>query len=128
MVGASYTSGPAWYPYYGGWGPYRYGGWGLFDPYWSSPFIHPALYSGFPYSSMNTGGVKLINADKDASVYIDGAYAGTVQKLKTIRLEPGKYKVEVRSSHGTSFERKVYVLSGKTVELRAGVARNEARP
>ena len=129
MVGANYATGPAWYPYYGGFGgPYRYGGWGLFDPYWSSPFIHPALYSGFA-QSMHTGGVKLVTADKDASVYIDGAYAGPVRKLKTIWLEPGAYQLELRSTGGASYERKVYVLTGKTVELRAdGRGKEEVRP
>lgn len=131
-AGASYWSGPAFFPYFGGfgpmYGPYRWGGWGLYDPYWSSPFIHPALYSGF-LQTAGTGGVKLIAADKDASVYIDGAYAGPVRRLKTIWLEPGAYHLELRNTSGAAFERKVYVLTGKTVELRADLrGKNEVRP
>ena len=131
-VGAAYARGPVWSPYWGGYGsfygPYRYGGWGLFDPYWSSPFIHPGLYSGFA-QSMHTGGVKLVSADKNASVYIDGAYAGPVHKLKTIWLEPGAYNLELRSTGGDRYERKVYVLTGKTVELKSDLrGKNEVQP
>ena len=54
---------------------------------------------------------------KDAEVYIDGAYAGTVGKLKSVNLRPGSYDIEVRALGRTQFDKKVYVAAGKTLHL-----------
>jgi hypothetical protein len=121
VVGASYTSGPAWY----GYGPWGYGPgfyrpwWGLYDPFWTSSYLHPVLYGGY-YNGPNMGQIKL-DAPKDASVYLDGAFAGMASKLKTISLEPGIYQLEVKGSSGGEYRKKVYVLSGKTLDIRAEV-------
>jgi hypothetical protein len=64
------------------------------------------------------GEVKLNDAPKDAMVYLDGAYAGSVAKLKSMWLEPGIYQLEVRDDGGLAWEKKIYVLSGKTLDLR----------
>jgi hypothetical protein len=122
-VGANYTSGPGWYPY-SYYGPY-WRPWGLYDPYWYSPFISPGLYTGFTYGP-NMGEIKLTASDKEASVYLDGAYAGTANKLKSIWLEPGAYNLEVRDTGGHSYTRRVYILSGKTLRINANLA--EAKP
>jgi hypothetical protein len=117
MVNAGYMSGPAWpyygYPFYPGWGRYY-----MYDPFWYSPFIHPGIYSGFAYQP-NMGEVKLKSPDKDASVYLDGAYAGPADKLKTLWLEPGAYNLEVRNTGGQRYERRIYVLTGKTLQISA---------
>jgi len=42
---------------------------------------------------------------KDASVFVDGGYAGTVGKLKTFHLRPGAYNIELRDHDGRSFIR-----------------------
>jgi hypothetical protein len=119
-VGASYSHGP-WSPYYS---PYRYyyGPWGLYDPFWYSPFIHPALYGGYGYQP-STGEIKLDTDAKDASVYLDGAFAGTVESLKNFRLEPGAYNLELRDSNQATFSKRIYVLSGKTLRLRPRLER-----
>jgi hypothetical protein len=118
-VNAGYYSGPMWYPYY----PYGgfYPGWSryyMYDPFWYSPWLHPGLYTGFGYQP-NMGELKLNSSDKDAAVYIDGAYAGPAEKLKSMWLEPGAYNIELRDPAGLRFERRVYVLTGKTLQLRA---------
>jgi hypothetical protein len=121
MVGASYVSGPGWYPYYpyyGRWGPY----WGLYDPFWYSPWIHPGLYTGFAQGP-SMGQVKLKSPTKEASVYVDGAYAGTLEKLRSMWLEPGAYNLEVRDYDGRSYKKRIYVLTGKTLELRPDLER-----
>jgi len=126
-VGGSYSHGPAWYPYYG---DGYYPGWGrshLYDPIFYSPYIHPGLYNGFGYGP-NMGELKLVATDKEASVYIDGAYAGPVRKLKTLWLEPGVYNLEVRDTSGQSFEKRVYVLTGKTLQIRANLAPSKEPP
>jgi hypothetical protein len=125
-VNAGYTNfggtpywGPGW-----GYGPYwgaplwRAGLWA--DPWWSwygpfgAPFaMHPAFFTGFA-NGPGMGEIKLRNADKEAEVYLDGAFAGRAGKLKTIWLEPGKYDLEVRSGSET-LSKRLYVLSGKNV-------------
>jgi hypothetical protein len=115
-VSGSYISGPGWYPYYGyypGWSR-----WYLYDPLFYSPYIHSGLYSGFAYRA-DMGEVKLAASDQDASVYIDGAYAGPANKLKTLWLDPGAYNLELRDTSGQRFERRIYVLTGKTLQIRA---------
>ena len=111
-VSGSYISGPGWYPYYGYYGRY------LYDPFFYSPYVHPGLYTGFAYRA-DMGEVKLTASDQDASVYIDGAYAGPANKLKTLWLEPGAYNLELRDTSGQRFERRIYVLTGKTLQIRA---------
>jgi hypothetical protein len=130
MVGASYSRGGFWYPYY----PYAFGGywrpyWGIYDPFWYSPWVSPVLYTGWR-GGPSTGSVKLRSADRSASVYVDGAFAGTVEKLKTFQLEPGAYNVEVRGDQDKMFKKRIYVLSGKTLELNAELepAEKEERP
>src|SRR6266700_5579499 len=95
--GPSYYYGPAWYgPWYGpGWGgPYGY-------------VRGPA-----------TGGVKFETKMKDASVYVDGGYAGTVGKLKTFQLRPGTHDVELRDHDGHSYyQERIEVVAGKTLKL-----------
>jgi hypothetical protein len=110
VVGAGYSSGPWWYPY-----PY----YGLYDPFWYSPYIHPGLYTGF-MQQPNMGQLKLETSAKDASVYVDGAYAGSAQKLKRFWLSPGVYNLELREN-GRAFRQRVYVLSGKTLAIRANL-------
>jgi hypothetical protein len=117
IVNAGFNYGSGWYPY----GPAYYPGWSryyLYDPFWYSPFIHPGLYRGFGYQP-SMGEVKLNSPDKDASVYLDGAYAGPAEKLKSLWLEPGAYNLEVRDTSGQRYERRIYVLSGKTLQIRA---------
>jgi hypothetical protein len=85
-------------------------GWGWYSPYWGP---YPYAYGYAPA----TGAVKIDTKVKDAEVYIDGAYAGTVGKLKTMNLRPGSYDIEVREQGRTQFDRKVYVAAGKTLHL-----------
>ena len=88
-------------------------GWGWYSPYWES---YPYAYGYYGYAPA-TGAVKIDTKVKDAEVYIDGAYAGTVGKLKTMNLRPGSYDIEVREQGRTQFDRKVYVAAGKTLHL-----------
>ena len=121
VAGFNYSNGP----FYGPWGygpgfyrPY----WGMYDPFWTSSYLHPGLYRGFAYAGPEMGQIKL-DAPKEASVYLDGAFAGTVQKLKSIWLEPGIYELQVSNPTGGEFKKKVYVLSGKTLNIRAELKR-----
>lgn len=88
--------GPAWYGWYApAWTPY-----------------------GYSYTP-NAGSVKIDTKAKDASVYVDGGYAGTVGRLKTFRLQVGEHDIDLRGPAGHSFyQEKVTVLAGKTLTIR----------
>lgn len=85
-------------------------GWGWYDPWWGYP------YPGY-YGVDNTGTVKFETDAKDAAVYVDGGYAGTVGKLKNLHLRPGTYTIELRHAGKGTYSEKVYVAAGKTVRL-----------
>lgn len=66
-----------------------------------------------------TGKVKLETKAKDASVYVDGAYAGIAKKLRSFPLKPGKHDIELRDNAGHTYSERVHVIRGKTVTIRA---------
>ncbi len=81
--------------------------------YWHDPYYYPPGYA-------NTGDVKLKTERKDASVYVDGGYAGRAGKLKKFSLPPGVHDIELRDNEGRRFfHEKVQVIAGKTVKLEA---------
>ena len=100
-------------------------GWGWYSPDWGP---YPYGYYGY---APTTGALKFDTSVKDAEVYIDGAYAGTVGKLKTMNLRPGSYDIEVRAPGRTQFDKKVYVAAGKTLHLNPDLhveAQPQAQP
>ena len=103
----SYWVDPYWYAPY--WGPYAF-----YSP-WFVPFYPPAYYTSPHEETM--GQVRLSTGQKDAAIYIDGAYAGLAKDLRTIWLTPHAYDFELRPSGGTPIHERVYVLSGKTVKV-----------
>lgn len=88
-------------------------GWGWYDPYWGA---YPYGY-GY-YAAPDTGEVKFDTKAKNAEVFIDGAYAGTVGKLKTLHLRPGTYNIELRAQGEATYAEKVYVIAGKTLHVK----------
>jgi hypothetical protein len=130
-VAAGYAYGPAFYPYYA-FAPY-----GLF-PYYAYPFWGAyGAYSYYPLDmayGADKGELQLKADAKDAELYIDGAYAGTVRRLKNIWLDPGAYNLSVSAAGRETFKRRVYVLTGKTLDISANLAlkpdagKNEVKP
>ena len=96
----------------GGFGYGRaFGPWG----YWYAPYT----YGAYPwFSHPNAGEVKLETNVKDAEVFINGAYAGTVGSLKSMRLRQGAYNLEVRSPGRARYAERIYVVNGKTLRVR----------
>jgi hypothetical protein len=85
--------------------------------YGYGPFYRPyGPYYGVP----NAGQVKLDTKVKDAQVFVDGAYAGTSGKLKTMWMRPGTYTIELRAPGQAQFAEKIYVVAGKTVHVEPG--------
>lgn len=95
---------PDFYPAYGwGWSNPWYGGW------WGAP----------SYYTPRTGDVKIITNRKEASVYVNGGYVGQAGKVKKLPLKPGTYIVQLRNPSGhTFYQKRVYVVRGKTLKLK----------
>ncbi len=96
-----------------GWGP----GWGWYGPAYWGPYYGPYDY-GYGYDAPKTGQVKLDTKAKDATVYIDGGYAGVSGKLKKFHLRAGTHEIELRDPSGhTFFKEQVNVVAGKTLDI-----------
>jgi hypothetical protein len=98
-------------PGYSYYSPYRAWGWGA-GWGWGYPY---GYYQ--PYNQEAKGKIKLRDYVKSDQVYIDGAYAGTADKMRTIKLDPGRYTIEIRRQGNEIKNRSVYVVAGKTVEI-----------
>lgn len=90
---------------------YSYGAFPYFSPFYYDP-------SGYAYQP-NMGEVKLQTRAKNGEVFLNGAYAGEVSKLKSMWLDPGAYNLEIRKLGHSIYERRIYVLTGKTLKVRA---------
>jgi hypothetical protein len=93
-----------------------------YDPYTYDAIAYGGYYGGWyaPWSyqpSPDKGTVKLKNVENTAEIYINQAYAGVAKDLKNIYLDPGAYDLEVRAAGKEPSQKRVYVLSGKTVKL-----------
>jgi hypothetical protein len=88
-----------------------------FGPYgWYGSYYGPYPYG--PYLVANVGRVKLDTHVKEADVFIDGSYAGTLRDLKTMMMRSGNHEISVRAPGRETFEQKIYVVAGKTLKLR----------
>jgi len=91
-------------------GPAYYYGPGWYGPGWVAPY-------GYVRGPV-TGSVKFDTKMKDAAVYVDGGYAGTVGQLKTFQLKPGSHDVELRAHDGNPFyQERIEVVAGKTLKI-----------
>jgi hypothetical protein len=124
--GASYTNfghaflGPFYpYPYYP-YGAFSVGAFYMpFSGYpFYGPFYYPAYGPVWKYGP-GKGEVKLssLGRNKNAEVYIDNAYAGIAGKLKEMWLDPGVYDLSLKAADGSSFTKRIYVLSGKSLKI-----------
>ena len=119
-VGYDHFSGPGWgYPgYYPGYYPRFspwYPGWG-YSSLWWDPFYSP-YYGGYTTRTADKGEVHIKDAAAKGEVYIDGAYAGLVKDLRTLWLSPGAYNVEVRTPNEPPRMKRIYVLTGKSLDV-----------
>jgi hypothetical protein len=142
-IGAGYTHfsdnyyvRPFWpYPYGFGYSPFFYDSfyYPSYDPVFYRPYLSSFAPYPYPYElayEAGKGEVKLEAEPKTAEVRLDGAYAGTAEKLKSMWLAPGAYDLTVSSANGGErvFHERIYVLSGKTVKIKARlVAQNAER-
>ena len=95
---------------------------------WYNPFFWGPyeFYDGYYYAP-TTGAVKFDTSVKDAEVFVNDAYAGTVGKVKTLHLRPGSYNIELRGPARMRYAERIYVLPGKTLHLHPDL-RVQAQP
>lgn len=92
-----------------------YGAWGRYDPFFYGAYgpygVYPSIYA-------NSGLVQLKTNAKDADVFINGAYAGKADKLKSMWLHPDTYSLEIRAPGRAPFAEQIYVVPGKTIKVQ----------
>jgi hypothetical protein len=105
---------PGIFPYDSSYYPFSAAMWG--GPFWD-------FYSPFPNDYFRQGNdkgeLKLSSVPKNASVYVNGGYAGTGDHLKSFWLDAGVYDLEVSVPDGRRYQQRVYVLTGKTLHIDA---------
>ncbi len=97
------------FPRFGAWDWYypSFGWYGYYGPY--------PMYTGIS----RVGELKLKTNVKDADVYLNGAYAGKASKLKTMRLRPDSYTLEIRARGYAPYSQRVYLVAGKSLQVDA---------
>ncbi len=130
-VGAGYShfSGPIYPPYAY---PYAYAPFGFYPGEWSRlptgiRWEACTPTTGRDRSPTGTGEGRLIADPKAAEVYINGGYAGTADKLKTLWLDPGAYDLTVSAAGRQPFHQRLYVLSGKSLKITAKLSAEAAK-
>lgn len=103
-----YWGGYPFYPYYGGpWYPYPYA--------YGYPYAYPYVYD-------LGGSLRLQVTPKQAGVFVDGYYAGTVDDFdgtfQRLHVEPGEHDLQVYLPGHRLIRQKVYLQPGKTFSVR----------
>jgi hypothetical protein len=114
---APYWYGAYYYPYYYPWSfSVGFGCCGY--PYYGYP------YYGYPYGYVydNSASLRLQVNPREAEVFIDGYYAGTVDDFdgtfQRLHVEPGDHDLEVFMPGHRSYQQKVYLQPGKTFNVK----------
>jgi hypothetical protein len=121
---------PYYYPYSAFWGGGYFGSYGYWGvgvgwpgyayPAYGYPYPYPAYGSGY---DPNTGRVRLDVQPRDAEVFIDGAFAGTVDdfdgRLQGLTLETGSHGVEIRKPGWETLAFDVRITPGRTTTYKA---------
>ncbi|HVQ13244.1 MAG TPA: PEGA domain-containing protein [Vicinamibacterales bacterium] len=126
VVNRGYYASPYWYrgyyPYYGYGYPFAFSvGFGCCGyGYYGSPYYGYGYPYGYAYDS--SASVRLQVEPREAEVFVDGYYAGTVDDFdgtfQRLRVEPGDHEVEVFLPGHRSYQQKVYLQPGKTFNVR----------
>lgn len=114
VVGVGFGYGPVYRPWGGFYGPY-----GPYGPY-------PAPYFGaawpYPVYEDLSGSLRVDVKPREAEVFVDGYYAGTVDDFdgvfQRLRVEPGAHDLELYLPGSRSVRKQVYLQPGKTLSLR----------
>jgi PEGA domain-containing protein len=125
--------------------PGFYGAYGFGSPFWGYgyPYYYgyPA-YGGYPYpaaygnvvpygygyggySGQPYGGLRIDVPQRDAEVYVDGYFVGTVDnfdgRLQQANLEAGPHQIEIRSPEFEPIQFNVNIEAGRTITYRGAM-------
>jgi hypothetical protein len=70
-----------------------------------------------------TGRLELTVEPSDASVYVDGAFRGTGREAASLRLPPGRHRIEVVRPGYRTAENEIDVPAGETTKIRVTLER-----
>lgn len=103
-----------------------------------TPSLSEAQYPyPYPYGLAYdvSSSLRLQAEPREAEVYIDGYYAGTVDEFdgvfQRLRIEPGEHEIELYLPGHRSFQRKLYLQPGRTFRIHHTMERlaaGEAEP
>ena len=100
------------YRFYGGFGP-RY-----YDPFWyGGSYGVPRLRLRDP---RQYGGGEDQDPHEGRGSLVDGAYAGTTSERKRMWLRAGAHDITIRAAGYPPFQRRIYVLSGRSLTILPG--------
>ena len=122
------------YPYYG-YG-YPYYGYGYGSPYaypypyyyppnsYANPYGYPYGAGGYAapgYATGTVGGIRILDAPREAQVFVDGTYAGIVDdfdgSFQSLDLQAGAHKIEIRAAGRAPLQYDVNVQPGQTLQI-----------
>ncbi len=117
--GAYSWGNPYWAPY--GYSSFYGGGpWGWSNGYGFNGYGYGYGYGGNPY-----GGVRLDLPNRDAEVFVDGYFVGTVDdfdgRMQQANLESGPHRIEVKREGFEPIAFDVNVQPGRTITYRANM-------
>lgn len=103
--------------WYDGWGPGYYGYYGPGYGYYPYQVIYPGRGR---YD--NSGSVRLQISPRDAEVFVDGYFAGTVDDFdgvfQRLNIAPGEHEILVYLDGHRSFTQRFYLQPGKSFNIR----------
>lgn len=100
----------------------------VYNPFLYDPFFAPFPWYQYPYPGSYYGGVyrrdsslRVVVQPRDAEVYVDGYYAGTVDDFdgifQRLHVPPGDHEVTLYREGYRSLHRKVYLAPDSTFKL-----------
>jgi hypothetical protein len=115
----SFYRASLWYdPFYSGWGPgyYGYGGYGYGAAYYQVP-----IYGrGRGYD--RGGSIRLQVSPRQAEVFVDGYFAGTVDDFdgvwQRLNIEAGEHEIQVYLAGYRPFSQRFYLQPGKSFNIK----------
>jgi hypothetical protein len=127
-----YDQGYYGYPFYSPFG-FGYGiPYGFYDPFYGDPYDYGAGYGAYSsdvYGGHDQGSLRLKVKPRQAKVYVDGYYVGTIDDFdgafQKLTLNGGRHKVELRADGYETTEFDVLITPQQTVTFAGDMKKNQ---
>ena len=107
-------------------------GYGWYDPFWSQRYPYPPPYRGYDYDEASA---RIEVTPKDAQVFVDGYYVGTVDDfdgvLQRLHVRAGEHTLEIFKEGYRTIRERVDFRRGETYRVKFAMeplASGEAAP